>query len=176
MERGTFQKDEIIELFREYTLLEVFTDRPWEREHYAGIQQSLTGTTALPTYIVLDSENRLEVTRNYYTNDDQAFAAFLREGLKNRPGFYSLLRFSNLNGLTLDGALESSPADEVSYLGETQFAYGGAFWAAQRFQVPTTMEPGRYVLRAELLTALYREEKRGSLVSIPLRLPFEVVK
>ena len=116
----------------------------------------MPAASMLQNLVRYHSENRLEVARSYYTNDDQAFAGFLREGLKNRPGFYSLLRFSNLNGLTLDGGLESSPTDEVSYLGETQLAYAGAFWAAQRFQVPTTMEPGEYVLRAELVTSLYR--------------------
>ena len=174
MERGTFQKTEVKELFEGYTRFEVFTDRPWEREHYAHLQQKIAGTTALPAYIVLDSEHTLEVARSYYTNHDDEFIEFLRRGLKNRPGFYSLLRFSNLLTIERDGSLESTAVQPVEYRGETHFAYDDTFGAQQRFRIPSDLEPGEYVIRVELVTALYRGDDRSELISIPLALVFEV--
>ncbi len=175
MERGTFHHPEVRKLFKEFTLLEVFTDRPWERDAYGKNQQEIAATTALPTYVILDSEQQLEVTRSYYTNDDEEFVKFLEEGLENQPGFFSLIRFTNLNGLKIEGSLDSSRGEDFTFRGETHSAYHDTFWANQGFQVPKDLKPGKYVLGAELITAVYHGKDRGELISIPIKLPFEVV-
>ena len=175
MERGTFHNSEVQELFKEYSLLEVYTDRAWEREHYGKIQKEIAGTTALPTYVILDSEKQLEVTRGYYTNSDEQFVEFLREGLKNRPGFFSLIRFINLNGVELEGPLDSYAGEEIRLENEMRLVYEDTFWATQQLRIPSDLKPGRYVVWVELITALYRGDERPEVISVQTKLPFDVI-
>ncbi len=175
MERGTFLNPEVAKRLQQFERLKIYTDRPWEREHYQPFQKEITGAISLPTYIVLDSESNLEVSRCYFTNDDDEFIEFLEEGLTNRPAFYSFFRFTNLAGIRLKGPMNTDRGEVLTFMGADARAYRGEFKASQLLEVPADMAPGKYVLRADFITTLYRGEQKLQRVLVPIKLEIEVV-
>lgn len=190
-------------MLRQYELIEIYTDSKGE-EPYAAYQREVTGLNANPTYIVLDSENKLEVARMAYTVDKQEYLAFLRRGLSDEPQFRSFLKY---DGLTLiekvkdaDGnvVMESKDkpktervvvletagkveADEGVKVGENDLgrplhAYQGAFQGEQEFRVGSNLEPGEYVIRATLVAGVYERDDRTlrGIESRTVRLSFVV--
>ncbi|MFQ5654187.1 MAG: hypothetical protein ACE5GW_05610 [Planctomycetota bacterium] len=185
MEEGILIRPEVEELLRRHELFEVFTDGGEEEEQYRRLQKQITGYNANPTYIILSSDDLLEVARSAYTNSGSDFIGFLKKGLTNRPAFRSWIRFTGLEikigeeritVLEPDGLLESDPGEPVIYRGEAAHAYRGAFRARQAFRVAKGLGPGEYVLRAQLVTGIYDGDERRETISVPVRLPFEVLR
>lgn len=190
-------------MLRRYELIEIYTDSKGE-EPYAAYQREVTGLNANPTYIVLDSENKLEVARMAYTVDKQEYLAFLRQGLSNEPQFRSFLEFDGLalvekvkdadGNVVLDDegkpknervvVLETTgrvEADEGVKVGEDDLdrpllAYQGAFRGEQEFRVGRNLEPGEYVIRATLVAGVYERDDRTlrGIESRTVRLSFTV--
>ncbi|MGE3167035.1 MAG: hypothetical protein AB7O52_19185 [Planctomycetota bacterium] len=182
MEQGILLAPDVVELLRQFDLLEIYTDNQIEREqlHYDKVQRQVTGYNANPTYIVLDSENQREVARASFTNSKEEFLQFLRAGVTNRPVFRSELIVDELT--PLDGQLDHTvewpelPAPKVdsgreaTYLGQSVRAYMGTFTGTQALLLPSTgLPPGRYRVQARLLTSLYRDDEWREALSIPAR-------
>ena len=186
MEDDIFLRPAVEQLLRDFDLFEIFTDdsqSPVE-ERYRDLQMELTGYFANPTYIILGSENGLEVARGAFTNSEQEFIDFLERGLLDLPAFESFVTFGGLEIREGDrlvtvlepvGALESAEGTLETYLDKEAHAYGGAFSARQRFRLGEDLEAGSYPLRIRFSTGLYRGDDRVETISLPLKLTFEVL-
>lgn len=189
MERGILLEPDVVELLRQFELLEIYTDNKIERFelHYDQVQRRVTGYNANPTYFVLDSENHREVASASFTNSKEEFLGFLRAGLENRPVFRSQVVMDELS--PLDGQLddtvewpelpapESDPGRATQYLGRTVRAYEGKFSGKQALVLPprSQLPPGRYRVQARLLTSIYEGDtwQTASVVSTRVELTVE---
>jgi len=186
MEDDIFLRPAVEQLLRQFDLFEIFTDdsqSPVE-DRYRELQKKLTGYFANPSYIVLGSQNDLEVARGAFTNSEQDFIEFLERGLLDLPAFQSYITFGGLEIREGDrlvtvlepiGALESDEGVAETYLGADVRAYRGIFSARQRFRVPDDLEAGSYPLRVRLSTGLYRGDERIETISLAIKLTFEVI-
>ncbi len=181
-ESGILHQPEVEELLRQFELFEIFTDDPRELP-YAAVQKAVTGYNANPTYIVLDSENHLEVARISFTNSKQEFIDFLKKGLTDRPAFISQVRFTGVEleergeavtVLTERGVMESTEGTLESYDGEEVYAYRGSFSGRQTFRVARDLD-GKYPITVHLVTGLYSGDERQETVSISRKLYLEVI-
>lgn len=183
MEGGTFQEPDVGELLRQFELIEIYTDRLPAEAEYAALQKELTGYNANPTYLVLDSENHLEVARSSFTNSKADFKEFLREGLADRPAFVSRVRIA---GLTIEeggeekvvlrsrGPLVSDDGTAGRFMGRPVTEYRGAFAGSQTFEVGSGLEPGEYVVTVQLVTGLYAGDEREETIALSERIRFQV--
>jgi Thiol:disulfide interchange protein len=81
MEANVFPQAPVAEQFKnDFVLLRLYTDAPPKGPEFQQYQLKLTGTTALPTYAVLDPSDRSLITHTSGTASVEAFASFLEEG------------------------------------------------------------------------------------------------
>jgi len=81
MESNVFPLEDVQELFDNYVLVKLYTDDGVHGQKHQLFQFELTGTVALPTYVVIDPETeKLEQKISGYIAKDK-FANFLRSGL-----------------------------------------------------------------------------------------------
>jgi thiol:disulfide interchange protein DsbD len=81
MEANVFTEPAIARRFeQDFVLLRLYTDAPPKGPEYQRYQLRLTGTTALPTYVVLDPQNETPIDRVSGTMSAEAFGAFLDRG------------------------------------------------------------------------------------------------
>ena len=81
MEANVFTRPAVAQRFEEqFVLLRLYTDAPPKGPEYQRYQLRLTGTTALPTYVVLDPQNESVISRESGTMSTEAFVAFLERG------------------------------------------------------------------------------------------------
>ena len=81
MEANVFPKPPVAEQFRsDFVLLRLYTDAPPKGTEFQQYQLKLTGTTALPTYAILDPSDRSLITHTSGTASVETFASFLEEG------------------------------------------------------------------------------------------------
>lgn len=81
MEANVFTESEVIQRFEEkFVLLRLYTDAPPKGPEFQRYQLRLTGTTALPTYAVIDPEDETLVDRTSGTMSVGKFVAFLDRG------------------------------------------------------------------------------------------------
>ena len=81
MEANVFTEPAIARRFeQDFVLLRLYTDAPPKGPEYQRYQLRLTGTTALPTYVVLDPQDETPVDRVSGTMSAEAFGAFLDRG------------------------------------------------------------------------------------------------
>jgi thiol:disulfide interchange protein DsbD len=81
MEANVFPKPPVAEQFRaDYVLLRLYTDAPPKGTEFQRYQLQLTGTTALPTYAIVDPFDRSLIKKLSGTASVEEFAGFLRSG------------------------------------------------------------------------------------------------
>jgi thiol:disulfide interchange protein DsbD len=81
MEANVFPKPPVAEQFEsKFVLLRLYTDAPPKGTEFQQYQLKLTGTTALPTYAVVDPSDRSLIMHSSGTASVETFAAFLEEG------------------------------------------------------------------------------------------------
>ena len=81
MEANVFPRPPVAEQFREhFVLLRLYTDDLPKGTEYQRYQLRLTGTTALPTYAIVDPEDRSLVRKVSGVHSAEAFAGFLQDG------------------------------------------------------------------------------------------------
>ena len=81
MEANVFTEPAIARRFeQDFVLLRLYTDAPPKGPEYQRYQLRLTGTTALPTYVVLDPQDETPVDRVSGTMSAEAFGQFLDRG------------------------------------------------------------------------------------------------
>jgi len=81
MEANVFTEPSIARRFeQDFVLLRLYTDAPPKGPEYQRYQLRLTGTTALPTYVVLDPQDETPVDRVSGTMSAEAFGQFLDRG------------------------------------------------------------------------------------------------
>ena len=81
MEANVFTQPEIARRFEDdFVLLRLYTDAQPKGPEYQRYQLRLTGTTALPTYVVLDPQDETPVDRVSGTMSADAFGQFLDRG------------------------------------------------------------------------------------------------
>jgi thiol:disulfide interchange protein DsbD len=81
MEANVFTEPKIARRFEQnFVLLRLYTDAPPKGPEYQRYQLRLTGTTALPTYVVLDPQDETPVDRVSGTMSAEAFGQFLDRG------------------------------------------------------------------------------------------------
>ena len=180
---GILQDPEVEELLRQnFETFEVFTDDPSEGD-YKALQKKYTGYNANPTYIVLDSENLLEVARISFTNSKADFVAFLKQGMTNEPAFRSQIRFTgvaiqedgkDVQVLKPVGPLQADIGTEETYRGDDVRAYRTTFSGSQTFIVQKDLD-GEYPLTAHMITGLYEGEKRLETLSLSDKVYFTVI-
>jgi hypothetical protein len=180
---GILRDSDVVEMLDRFDLVEVFTDHEEEKE-YADLQLELTGYNANPTYLVLDSRDRLEVARDTFTNSKQHFLEFLRKGLTDRPAFRTQV---HQDGLVIEvageeievlrpkGPLVADLGEPERYLGEEVRVHRGRFSGSREFRVGKHLEPGTYTLTVRLVSGLYDGDQRLRTVSEPQKLRFEVL-
>jgi len=82
MEANVFTQPEIARRFeQDFVLLRLYTDAPPKGPEYQRYQLRLTGTTALPTYVVLDPQDETPIDRVSGTLSAEAFGRFLDRGV-----------------------------------------------------------------------------------------------
>ena len=80
MEANVFTQPEIARRFEDdFVLLRLYTDAQPKGPEYQRYQLRLTGTTALPTYVVLDPQDETPVDRVSGTMSAEAFGQFLEQ-------------------------------------------------------------------------------------------------
>lgn len=184
MENGIFREREVEQLLGQYELLEVFTDDATSEieASYRGHQIELSGYYANPTYIVLDSQDHLEVARGTFTNSSSEFIDFLKAGLLDRPSFESRIQLDGLQireaGQDVTVLTREEPwqftGNEVSqYLGDSAEQLNGDFGASTVFRVGEGLE-GEYVIRLRLVGGLYRGDERLRTFSLPIKMTLDV--
>lgn len=184
MENGIFRQRDVEQLLGQYELFEVFTDDAISdiEASYRGHQIQLSGYYANPTYIVLDSEDHLEVARGTFTNSSDEFIEFLGAGLLDRPAFESRIQLDGLQireggedvtVLTREGSWTFSGSTDGDYLGATIGQLSADFSAQTTFRVGAGLE-GEYVVRVRLVGGLYRGDERIRTFSLPLKLVLDV--
>jgi thiol:disulfide interchange protein DsbD len=81
MEANVFPKPPVAEQFRSnFVLLRLYTDAPPKGPEFQQYQLKLTGTTALPTYAIVDPADRSLITKTSGTASVENFASFLERG------------------------------------------------------------------------------------------------
>jgi hypothetical protein len=180
---GLLRDSDVVALLERFELVEVYNDHP-EEDEYAALQRELTGYNANPTYLVLDSKDRLEVARETFTNSKQRFLEFLEEGLADRPAFRTQVQLTGLEieeagrPVTVLSPRRGLIADEGNperYLAEDVQVYRGRFAGSQEFRVAKGLAPGEYAITVRLVTGLYAGDERVATVAVPQKLRFEVI-
>jgi hypothetical protein len=180
---GILRDSEVVERLRRFELVEIYNDHPDERQ-YALLQLELTGYNANPTYLVLDSRDRLEVARETFTNSKQTFIEFLEKGLTDRPAFLTHLPVTGLvievageevEVFETDGPLVADLGEPERYLGGEVRAYRGRFAGSQELRVAAGLAPGTYALGVRLSSGLYDGDERLATISEPRTIRFEVL-
>jgi thiol:disulfide interchange protein DsbD len=81
MEANVFPKSPVAEQFRsDFVLLRLYTDAPPKGTEFQQYQLKLTGTTALPTYAIVDPSDRSLISQTSGTASVETFASFLERG------------------------------------------------------------------------------------------------
>ena len=81
MEANVFPKPQVASKLRsDFVLLRLYTDDLPDGTEFQRYQLRLTGTTALPTYAVLDPKDETVITKMSGTASIEAFAGFLQRG------------------------------------------------------------------------------------------------
>lgn len=81
MEANVFPRAPVAEQFKsDFVLLRLYTDAPPKGTEFQQYQLKLTGTTALPTYAIVDPSDRSLITYTSGTATVENFASFLEEG------------------------------------------------------------------------------------------------
>jgi thiol:disulfide interchange protein DsbD len=81
MEANVFTQPEIARRFEDnFVLLRLYTDAQPKGPEYQRYQLRLTGTTALPTYVVLDPQTETPIDRVSGTMSAEVFGRFLDQG------------------------------------------------------------------------------------------------
>ncbi len=81
MEANVFPQPPVAEQFKsDFVLLRLYTDSQPKGPEFQQYQLKLTGTTALPTYAIVDPSERTVITHTSGTASVEAFASFLEEG------------------------------------------------------------------------------------------------
>jgi len=81
MEANVFPKPPVAEQFRsDFVLLRLYTDAPPKGTEFQQYQLKLTGTTALPTYAIVDPSDRSLISQTSGTASVENFASFLERG------------------------------------------------------------------------------------------------
>jgi thiol:disulfide interchange protein DsbD len=82
MEANVFPEPAVAEQFKnDFVLLRLYTDAPPKGTEFQQFQLKLTGTTALPTYAIVDPSDRSLITRTSGTASVENFASFLEQGV-----------------------------------------------------------------------------------------------
>ena len=82
MEANVFPEPAVAEQFKnDFVLLRLYTDAPPKGTEFQQFQLKLTGTTALPTYAIVDPSDRSLITRTSGTTSVENFASFLEQGV-----------------------------------------------------------------------------------------------
>ncbi len=81
MEANVFPKEPVAKRFKsDFVLLRLYTDGQPRGPDFQQYQLKLTGTTALPTYAILDPSDRSVISHTSGTASVDAFASFLEDG------------------------------------------------------------------------------------------------
>lgn len=81
MEANVFPKPPVASKFKsDFVLLRLYTDAPPKGTEFQQYQLKLTGTTALPTYAIVDPSDRSLVSHTSGTASVENFASFLEQG------------------------------------------------------------------------------------------------
>ncbi|PEN14846.1 cytochrome C biogenesis protein [Longibacter salinarum] len=81
MEANVFPQAPVAEQFRsDFVLLRLYTDAPPKGTEFQRYQLKLTGTTALPTYAIVDPQDRSLIEKDSGVSSVEDFADFLRQG------------------------------------------------------------------------------------------------
>ena len=82
MEKTIFARADVQEIFAEYVVVQLWTDKPTpESTANQEMQQTRFGTVALPYYALMTPDDIVIDTFEGFTRDAEAFKAFLRGGL-----------------------------------------------------------------------------------------------
>ncbi|MGE4619816.1 MAG: hypothetical protein AAEJ04_08430 [Planctomycetota bacterium] len=184
MENGIFRQREVEQLLGQYELFEIFTDDANSEieASYRDHQIKLSGYYANPTYIVLDSQDHLEVARGTFTNSSSEFVEFLEDGLLDRPAFETRIQLDGLQireggedvtVLTREGPWQFSGNSAGQYLGSDVTQLVGDFSATTTFRVGPDLD-GEYVIRFRLVGGLYRGDERIRTFSLPVKMTLDV--
>ncbi len=184
MENGIFREPEVEQLLSQYELFEIYTDDANSEieASYREQQIRITGYYANPTYIVLDSRDQLEVTRESFTNSSEQFVEFLQQGLTDQPAFESRIQLEGLQiqekgeyftVLIPETPWEYQGAEPGSYQDNGVSEISGDFSATATFRVGENLS-GEYVLRARIVGGIYSADERQKTFAIPLKLRMNV--
>ena len=81
MEANVFPKTPVAKQFNnDFVLLRLYTDAPPKGTEFQEYQLELTGTTALPTYAIVDPADRSVISHTSGTASVETFASFLEQG------------------------------------------------------------------------------------------------
>jgi thiol:disulfide interchange protein DsbD len=81
MEANVFPQAPVAEQFQsDFVLLRLYTDAPPKGTEFQRYQLKLTGTTALPTYAIVDPQDRSLIEKDSGVSSVDDFAGFLRKG------------------------------------------------------------------------------------------------
>jgi len=81
MEANVFPQEPVAEQFQsDFVLLRLYTDAPPKGTEFQRYQLKLTGTTALPTYAIVDPQDRSLIEKDSGVSSVDDFAGFLRKG------------------------------------------------------------------------------------------------
>ncbi|HEY0867127.1 MAG TPA: cytochrome c biogenesis protein CcdA, partial [Fimbriimonas sp.] len=83
MEKNMFPREDVVQRFDRYILVKLYTDRPTESDRKnQELQQKLTQSVALPTYVALSPEGKPVKILEGSTRQPEDFVQFLDAGLK----------------------------------------------------------------------------------------------
>lgn len=77
MERNMFPRAAIVEEMKNFVPVELYTDRPMDKERQA-LQKKLVGVALNPTYVLVSSEGKVLKVHQGLEQDEATFLAFLR--------------------------------------------------------------------------------------------------
>lgn len=77
MERNMFTKASVIEEFSKFVMVELYTDRPMDKERQA-LQKKLVGVALNPTYVLVSQDGKVLKVHQGLEQDEAKFIEFLR--------------------------------------------------------------------------------------------------
>lgn len=76
MERNMFTKENVLKKFDEFVMVELYTDRPMDKERQK-LQKELTGVTLNPTYVLVTPQGEIKKIHQGLEQSEERFLEFL---------------------------------------------------------------------------------------------------
>lgn len=78
MERNMFTKESVVKKFDEFVMVELYTDRPMDKERQK-LQKELTGVTLNPTYVLITPQGEIKKIHQGLEQSEERFLEFLAQ-------------------------------------------------------------------------------------------------